>query len=543
MNLFEKNDYLYPLFIGFVFFIASLLIMHNGHFHEDAYILFIYVENFVNGNGITYFPGAPPIEGATDFLWMILISILVFLGIDSGTAVLILNSVGVFIVSLLISKILLESKEESFRFKFFYFVLPLLWIPQSFLLAGIGGFSVYLYLGLISLAVYFIYHGEKCYLIPLVGIALSLFRPDGVILAIGFWLVSLYLCSQNKEFKKFAIYTLIAFVIGVVYFLWRYNYFGNLLPLPLYVKSSEGGLAGLGRNMKWINHDWTSVYLLAIVFLSIVFKKLRVVALYSVPAVLLYVALMFATQSQNIGYRFQAPLFIISFLIFVVLVGIYLRTEKDVRFSKFLITLPVIVLTVSSYKNVSDLSEITAFNYINEFPKKINELILSSNNNDVTIALTEAGRLAYWNQSAKIKIIDLVGLNTPYTAKNQLSIEYMESISPDIIMFHHARTIDIGNKDKVNSNHLVLSDRASFDPAGFKNPKRVDKVIVAANVASEYLFQHFDRYDVIAVDYREDGGFYHIYALKKKLGIKAGFLAALDDVFLQRRDLSYYQMK
>ena len=82
----------YSILGAVVFFIMGIWILSTGHPHEDAYILFKYVKNIVNGYGIVYNPGGEPTEGVTDFLWMILISGLTYTGIDVAVSALILNS-------------------------------------------------------------------------------------------------------------------------------------------------------------------------------------------------------------------------------------------------------------------------------------------------------------------------------------------------------------------------------------------------------------------------------------------------------------------
>ena len=63
-----------------VFFTAILVVFLAGvvsiwfYTVEDAYISFRYVDNFVHGDGLTYNPG-DRVEGYTDFLWVILLSI------------------------------------------------------------------------------------------------------------------------------------------------------------------------------------------------------------------------------------------------------------------------------------------------------------------------------------------------------------------------------------------------------------------------------------------------------------------------------------
>ncbi|MGD8454433.1 MAG: hypothetical protein PVJ57_21680 [Phycisphaerae bacterium] len=61
-----------------------LLLAHVLYYRfmcDDAYISFRYVQNLVNGHGLVFNPGRPPVEGYTNFLWVILLSIPAALGI------------------------------------------------------------------------------------------------------------------------------------------------------------------------------------------------------------------------------------------------------------------------------------------------------------------------------------------------------------------------------------------------------------------------------------------------------------------------------
>ena len=86
MKYLPKLTILASLFSSLIFFIACSFVLLKGHLHEDAYILFIYAENLANHNFIGYSLGTGRAEGATDFLWMIILSGLVYLGLDIGWA-------------------------------------------------------------------------------------------------------------------------------------------------------------------------------------------------------------------------------------------------------------------------------------------------------------------------------------------------------------------------------------------------------------------------------------------------------------------------
>lgn len=539
---------LYPLIISAIYFTVNLTILHYGHFHEDAYILFIYVENLVSGNGITYFPTGAPIEGATDFLWMILISGLVYIGLDVSTAVIFLNSLGVFLFSTVIylsffKNDINELAKDGLQFKFLAFILIFLWVLQPYMKAAIGGFSVFLYLGIISYAIYLLYKRSALIWIPLISLVIALFRPDGVIIGFGLSLVGLVFSYQKGILKQYSLTLGLAFVLGCIYFVWRYSYFDNLLPLPLYVKSSEGGFSGLQSNITWLEKSGMLLITALITVILIRVKNSYFLLWLLIPAGLLFLSLSFATQSQNVGYRFQAPIFTILYLVFVFLVVELFKKQAIKGANATLIYLTLILLLLGANNTVKSLDYFTKFSYINEFPLKINSMIRDKTEGGFTIVLTEAGRIAYWNQDKNIKVIDAVGLNTVYPAKNTIDVNYIENQKPDLIMFHHAKTLPIKNTPFNGKKVYLLEDYELFNKLGFLNINQNSKVIHAANVLSEFLYKHHNLYDIYVVDYTEKGSYSHIYAVKKKHGLQEQFFNQLKALFIDRKSVSYYEMK
>ena len=41
---------------------------------DDAFVTFRYAENFVNGHGFVFNPGDAPVEGYSNFLWLLILS-------------------------------------------------------------------------------------------------------------------------------------------------------------------------------------------------------------------------------------------------------------------------------------------------------------------------------------------------------------------------------------------------------------------------------------------------------------------------------------
>src|SRR3954447_19640423 len=65
---------------------------------EDAVILYGYARNLATRGVITYSVHQIPIEGATDFLWMVAIAGLKFIGVDEFASALLLNVLGILLM-------------------------------------------------------------------------------------------------------------------------------------------------------------------------------------------------------------------------------------------------------------------------------------------------------------------------------------------------------------------------------------------------------------------------------------------------------------
>src|SRR5262245_62093008 len=94
----DDKAYAGTVFICVAVFVSASAIglaqLYFAHPAEDAFILFKYAENLARGHGIVYFAGGPRTEGATDFLWLGLLSLSVAAGIDVALAALLWNAFG-----------------------------------------------------------------------------------------------------------------------------------------------------------------------------------------------------------------------------------------------------------------------------------------------------------------------------------------------------------------------------------------------------------------------------------------------------------------
>lgn len=529
-----------PITIAICFASFNFYLISNGHFSEDAYILFVYVENIIRGDGIVFFHGGPPTEGATDFLWLILLVGLGKLGIDTGSSVIFLNAVGVSIIVFWLQR---ATRGVHKKYVILLFPFLFIWLIQDLIQAAVGGFSVYLYLALILSTFIVFIEGKHLKLLPYLSILIALFRPDGVIIGVGFTLLGAYK-TRPAQYKEYARHASICLLIGVIYFVWRYQYFGHLLPLPLYVKGNASQLtAGFNQNLYWVINR---VYLLLPFGILGYFSRKKMVYFWgTLPVLALYIALLMATQSQNMGYRFQAPLLIVFYYIFVLFIVEHI-SQKNVSdlLKKILVISYFCLWTIHGMKFVrKSNTQIMEFNYINQAPQAINKILPTNS----TLLITEAGRMAYWNLKGNHKIFDLVGLNTAYPAKHTISSAYLGKKNADLIMIHQGKELDIKwLKPRFSPViRLTKNDRKYFKSKEKKPLKArmgIHKTVNASYVTIAFLQEHFDQFDIFIVDYNEDLSYSHIYAIAKRLMLSERLDGILKESFQKHTKRSYYEM-
>ena len=157
---------------------ACLAVLAVGHLDEDAYILFTYSSNLAHGHGVVWDLAHGPAEGATDFLWMVLLAGLEWLGLDVGAGAAFLNALGLAASFYAISHI------AGLRGWPWHVLLAASLLCSHLTAASLGGFSTHFYCGVFALACCFAVQRQYPRLAGAL-LVLALVRPDGVILAFG----------------------------------------------------------------------------------------------------------------------------------------------------------------------------------------------------------------------------------------------------------------------------------------------------------------------------------------------------------------------
>ena len=514
--------------------VLSVWILYHGNLHEDAYILLAYAENLAAGDGIVYFQGGAPTEGATDFLWMVSLALMMFFGVDAGVSAALLNGLGIGLIAYLMVWNLRWEKDTWGKL-IAGAAFTLLLLTSKITLASASGFSTALYVGISTLIAQVYMRGSASHalIIPWLSVLLGLVRPDGVIIGAAASFIGLGRVWGSSHRTRYLFNIAGAALVGVVYFAWRFNYFGQLLPLPLYVKShGDSLLPGLGENVNYLTSH-AVLFMTAILALVTVSNEKRFLTAF-VPVIALLASLTFAHQSQNIANRFQAPVTGMLYVALALFLGDFLRAAPAWK-RRSIVGFAVAAMVAGIGLGPGSYLSLREKTYIQSFPFLARDLL----DEDVTIALSEAGRMAYWNDA---KTVDLVGLNTAEVAVEMLSVDYLAGVDPDVIFVHTAGTLtsfkgSAGNTLEVSQGFIDEHTRKEVAWQDVSQPvKRAPHVVYA------HLRAAPDRYNIVFARLGDD--FHHLYAVKKDGAVDwTEFKATLDASFETSSERSYMDMK
>ena len=281
---------------------------------DDAYITFRYSKNLAAGFGPTYNPGLPPVEGYTTFLWMLLMTLPHFIGVNVATfskilgVLLTCGTLGLISLLTFILTRQFSLKARLFFGSFGAFLLAMLPITS---IHAIAGMETSLFIFLVGLMVYMVtlglLDGSRLLLwSPLVGLLIGMTRPEGNAIAL-LLLACGWFFSAPAVRKKLIWYSLGLYVFpGALYFTWRYLYYDLILPLPFYMKVLHGGALFGGAN----EVGTYLLYLLpsiSVLLLAAILRLQKEHFAILIPVVFLLIFYLFPVHAMGFNWRFIYP--------------------------------------------------------------------------------------------------------------------------------------------------------------------------------------------------------------------------------------------
>ncbi len=450
---------------------------------DDAFISFTYADRLVRGLGLTWTDGER-IEGYTNFLWTMLMSLGGRLGADLivwsqvlgllcflGSLVFIVRLSGNFGDRRVVAPIALALAASNF----------------TFLAYATGGLETSLQC-VLCLAVLYLsltivktnaYVGVPLALLSLCAAAALMTRLDSALLLLGpclYLLISLLRSERSigEKVRGVLAVGLPGAVCLVTWFAWKHAYYGELLPNTFYAKVGTGPPLeqGLWYGWTFLRAYWVVPFALLLVALLVRRGGRREM---SVPAILLLLMIViWFAYVIKVGGDFMEFRFFVPLVPVIAIAMAYFVTQCIDRpiFRAAVVVAAILssVVHAQTFKGmtrgveaVSSLHHWITFPY-SSFPdigRTLHDLFGGAE--DFTIAVTAAGAIPYYSRLASI---DMIGLNDRWIARHGRVISKRPG-------HHRITTLDYLQKRSVN---LVIGHphtRPSSERRGATTPDSV----------------------------------------------------------------------
>ena len=435
-------DYLmlFLLAVGVALFAKKYINFSQVPF-EDAAILMRYADHFASGQGIVWNIGEKPVDGATDFLFMVVIGLVHKTGIPLEKIVRLIC----FVAHILTVWIVYLSARKLFVAK----PLPA-FITALYLAVGPGLYYVAAYFGttffalFASIAWYYalriIFDKDtlsNALLFAFSALATGLIRPEGVFL-VGFMLIAMLLIKGYKN-SRYALFSfLVVFILlGGAYFLWRWNYFGHPLPLPFYKKG--GGSLYARSFMISVFYTFRMCLPFLVVFLLGFYsrKTIRLTLSLLVPIFGFMSMFIFLSNEMNYGARFQYVLLPITLMCWWPLIVAFKQDFQSIKWNVFSVQKQIILsilLFIASYYLIHYQYMSSRVGYGKDGRYAVAMMLSEYEDKNYVMATSEAGLLPFYS---KWNAIDTWGLNDTWITMNGgITEEYLDRYRPHMISFH-----------------------------------------------------------------------------------------------------------
>ncbi|KGP63283.1 protein LphB [Legionella norrlandica] len=438
---------------------------------DDAYISWYYARQLVKGNGLLWHVSLPPVEGYSNFLWVMIAALVIKLQLPLVTTMKIISSCSL-----------------GFALLFLYrlarlFLSPLLSIMPIFLFSHYAGVVWWTMSGLetlfycaLSLALVwqctlafgyhttnekqlthqsFLYSTKHWITTNILLLLLSLARFEGVVWGVPLiFFIGCQYCKAKqyidlKDFKKLYLWVLISFICCIlpylVYFIWRLFYFGHWIPNSYRCKALTYGQF-LVVDLNYLLVILPLLVLSMPYFLLSTKKDCRHVLLW-LPSAVYGVLLWKANPVITEGLR----LFLGPFALFSILP--VLGTHQFIKYldhlnwdPEYMVVGIMLLMTVVFIpgNNLSNLSkEVMEYKERTQNRRYIADLLNQQAKKGASVLLDDCGVIPFFSRE-DLRFIDAQCLNntdltqTPFNRNLSLYAEYLNlKVKPDWVITNY----------------------------------------------------------------------------------------------------------
>ncbi|NML57231.1 glycosyltransferase family protein [Chryseobacterium cheonjiense] len=461
------------------FFLFILIVFALGCYYyypflsDDSLISLRYAQRFIEGKGLTWNDGHP-VEGYSNLLWILMISLLGKLGMNLILAARILGivcSVGTLAV------ICSYFKKKNIKKEYVFLTVFLLATTPCFTVWAIGGLEQPLYIFLLTLTLTEVSkiindkNKGRIYFLSLWLGLLAITRPDGFLFTIltTIFLVFIFRKSRKDLIRVFVFAGIVPALFLLGQLLFRYDFYGEWVPNTALVKVKVT-LHHVLRGGFYIFKAFFGTVLLSSLGLYFLFylmyKKRNLFGFYLLLNMVAWTAYV-VLVGGDIFPAFRHYYVVLILLVFAIISGLnemqFSFTSKSfkVGFIAILLINPFLQLLVAdNHYAIEERWEFRGMTLGNTLKKTFPENTL--------IAVTAAGCIPY---ASELPTVDMLGLNDYYTPRHppknfgtgMLAHElgdasYVLKRNPDIIIYHMGAIPRFNVGDQMKVNRIFIND-------------------------------------------------------------------------------------
>ena len=415
----QSKIHLAILIIICLLFVGHALL--NNYIQDDAYISYRYVENFVEGHGLVFNYGER-VEGYTNFLWIMILSLLVKLGLPiilSSKVLGVACGIGTIIISYLLSQDLFDRKSPLLQF-----IAPVFLAFNGALAYWVtGGLETGLFIFLTSLIIYA--ELKRPSLTAVLLVVATLTRPEGGLL---FGIILIYRVFIAKQYGRELIQYILTYILLLIpYAAFKLLYFGDLLPNPFYAKTGIS-LAYLFNGLKYAGLFALHYGLFGLIFILPIFyiRSLpRLIKLSWLMSLIYLVYIIWVGGDVLKVHRFFLPILCPLYIILSYSISrlyVYLKyARNNIAFVNALVAVFLVCSVVLPWKYIRDTREMEKALLVKMAGHA--SLLRTMDDYPFTLAATTIGMISYGLKGCRV--IDMLGLTDAEIAKNP---EYIEGL-------------------------------------------------------------------------------------------------------------------
>lgn len=432
-----------PLLLGLLVLIEIFVVTCfnlEQHPIEDAAMVMRYAQHLAAGHGFVWNIGEAPVDGATDFLFTIILAILLRLGLPVEAATR-LVAFAAHVLTVMLVYFAVRRRHGLPRAAAF--------ASAGFLATGPGvgyavahfGTPLFALLAVVCalFALALVEQGStvfRAWGFAVASLLLGLARPEGVFLAL--LLLGAVLAARGWQGSAYCLlaFALVFTLLGGAYFAWRWYTFGYPLPNPFYKKG--GGVL----HWEHLRLSFLNGFLLCVPFpLAFVFgfrnrvEQRRTLALL-LPLLGFLSLWVLVSNEMNYWMRFQYPVLPLVLLFWPVplkgLASDWSLTWPQMARARVLGTCALWLLAAGLVARQAFFfgGQI----YLRDGRYDVAQVLAEYRDHGYTLATSEAGLVPLYSGW---RTIDTWGLNDPWIAHHGGVTEaYLDRYRPELILFH-----------------------------------------------------------------------------------------------------------